>query len=731
MSYTRPSICRLCHNGCAILVEVDNGKAVRVVGDRDNPVYAGYTCLKGRQLPLQHSHPDRLLHSLKRRPDGTFQPIPVEEAMDEIAERLARIIDRHGPGSVASYTGTMGYVGSAATGPVAEAFMDAIGSPMRFTPNTIDQPGKAIAKALHGMWMAPPHGFHEPRVALLIGANPLISHSAGAPAGNPRKWLKTAIARGLKLIVIDPRRTETARNAFIHLQPKPGHDISLLASMMRIIIDENLYDKDFVDDNVSGFDELRRVVDPFVPTEVARQADVMVEELIGAARLFAAAGRGYTIAGTGPNMSGRGTLLEYLILNLEALCGHYLRAGERVLNSLTFMQEQPPKAQAIPPFPGYGFGEQMRVRGLGMTLAGMPTAAVSDEILIDGEKQIHALFSIGGNPVAAWPDQLKTIDALNRLELLVQTDIKISATARLADYVIAPKVGLETPGISAVTELLKLTATGIGSAVANAQYTPAIVQPPDGADVVEDWELFYGLAQRLGLQLTLDKLVALPLSEAFPLDMKNRPTTDDLFDLMTRQARIPFAEIKGHVHGAAFTEPAVTVAAKDPDWPGRLELADAQMMADLREVAREQFDTEISQSATGFDFRLISRRMLHVYNSSARDLPGNDEFHYNPAFMHPADLNQLGLTPGDVVQIRSERSAILGVVQIDTSLRQGVISMTHAFGDAPQYDDALGQIGSPTGRLSANDRDYEPYSGQPRMSNIPVSVRGFTEVALN
>lgn len=724
MSKLHPSFCRLCHNGCAILVEVQDGRVARILGDRHNPVYGGYTCVKGRELPAQHNHPDRLLHSLKRMPDGSFKPIPVEQAMDEVAERLRVILDRDGPRSIAGYLGTY-MIANPTTASMWDAFMDAIGSPMCFTANTIDQPGKPIAKALHGMWLAPPQGFHEPKVALLIGANPLVSHLLGVPIGNPQTWLKAALKRGLKLIVIDPRRTETARHACLYLQPKPGQDIPILAALLRVIIDEGLYDHEFVMQNVSGLAKLRHVVEPFSPAEVARRADVPADGLVEAARIFATAGRGYAVAGTGPNMSGQGTLLEYLILNLDTLCGHYLRAGERVLNVPTFLPPQPAKAQALPPFPGYGFGEQMRVRGLRETLAGMPTAALSDEILLDGEGQVKALFSVGGNPVAAWPDQLKTIKAMKRLELLVQVDIKMSATAQLAHYVIAPKLTLEMPGFSVSTDLVSLYAAGCGAAVANGQYTPAIVRPPAGSDLIEEWELFYGLAQRLGLPLNLSRIFLWPLGgEPIPLDMTHKPTTDEIFSLMTKQARISLDEVKKHPHGATFLEPAVYVEPKDPGWLGRLDVANPQMMADLEETAREGAGLD-TQGGEAFGFRLISRRMLHVYNSSARDLPSTRGRLYNPAFMHPGDLKRLGLKPGAVVEIRSERAAILGVVEGDEDVREGVISMTHAFGDVPEYDSAVRRIGGPTSRLSANDREYERYSGQPRMSSIPVEVRRF------
>src|SRR5689334_17563246 len=170
MTTTHPSVCRFCHAGCSILVDVEDGRAVRVRGDRQSPLYRGFTCEKGRQLPEQHAHPDRLLTSLRKEADGSHAPIAAELAMDEVAARLRAIVDEHGPRSVAIYSGTAASRNPAAR-PVLTAFMDGLGSPMRFDSNTIDQPGKAVAQAMLGMWGAPPQGFDGSDVCLLIGVN--------------------------------------------------------------------------------------------------------------------------------------------------------------------------------------------------------------------------------------------------------------------------------------------------------------------------------------------------------------------------------------------------------------------------------------------------------------------------------------------------------------------------------------------------------------------------------
>lgn len=388
MPSTHHSICRVCQNSCAVLVDVDdNGKLIGVRGDPDNPVYHGYTCEKGRNAARSYTDPGRILRSLKRGPDGNFSPVSIEKAVAEVGDKLTDILARHGPRSIALFFGTNFTLDSPLSLTMSRAFMTAIGSPMTFSPETIDQPGKAIAKGMHGIWMAPGHAANNPDVALLIGNNPLVSHQGRYAA--PLDFIKDIRGRGGDVIVIDPRRTETASRASMFLQPRPGHDAAIVATMINIIIAEGLYDAEFVEQETTGFDVLRSTVAPFTPEVVAERADLRPEALVAAARTFGRARRGYAAAGTGPNMAAKGSLLEYLILCLDTICGHRLRAGEDVLSPLTLVprEAQPAKAQAMPPFPPAGpMYPEMRVRGLKQSVAGPPASALAEEILLPGER---------------------------------------------------------------------------------------------------------------------------------------------------------------------------------------------------------------------------------------------------------------------------------------------------------------------------------------------------------
>jgi anaerobic selenocysteine-containing dehydrogenase len=716
---THQSFCRVCHNACAIVVEVEDGRAVSVTGDRTGPVHHGYTCVKGRAMPALENSPSRLLHSLKRNGEGSFSSIAPSSAVDEIAERVKTILETHGPRSIALYNGTK-VMASPAAMPLAQAFMAAIGSPMQFTPNTIDQPGKSIAKGFHGSWMAPAHRPEEVDVALYVGCNPLVSYSSSStPIGDPGEHLKRLRARGGKIIALDPRRSPLAARADIHLQVQPGEDLAVLAGMLHVILKEGLYDAAFVAENVDGLDRLRAAVEPFDPQTAAARAGVDANELIEAARMFAGASRGIAGAGTGPSMgSAYSTLVEYLVLALDTVCGHWARAGELVRNPGTLIPLYPRKAQAQPPTPAVGFGESMRVRGLTQSLAGLPSAALAEEILLPGDGQIRALFVLSGNPVVAFPDQLLTIEAMKALDLLVVVDVAMSETAKLADYVIAPTMSLEVPGFTLPQEFLPSYSRGGGFSEAAAQYTPAVTTRPEGSDLVEEWELFYDLAARLGLQLEMPPFHGTP-SEPVLLDMQRKPTTDELFELMARDARVPLAEVKKRPSVALYPSPEVVVGEKENGWEGRLDVGSADMMRDLAEYRSTK---DVAGVTDGFKFRLLCRRLQHVLNSSYNVPATNRGRSHNLAYLHPEDLTELGLQEYDLATITSAHGSIPAIVAADKGLLRGMVSMAHGFGGDPTDDSHIVDTGSSVNRLIPVNVVYERYSGQPLMSNVPVNI---------
>jgi anaerobic selenocysteine-containing dehydrogenase len=715
---------------CGVFMEIEDGRVVHLIGDKDDPASHGYTCARGRDIANQLYGPNRLLRPLRKQANGEFEPVSQDTAITEIAARLRAIVDEHGPAAVALYNGT--YALAPPGSMLAGAFMNALGSPMTFSCGSIDQPGKLLAQALHGRWHGGSTPFETAETWLFIGTNPAVSGLGGVPTVNPNWHLHRAWKRGIQMIVIDPRRTETAKKAKIHLQPVPGEDAAVLAGMVRIVLEEGLYDKDFVEANAQNLDELRHHVEPFTPELVEQRADIPAAKLLEATRLFASFTTGGASAGTGSNMSPRGTLSEYLLACLLTLCGFRAREGDRVPNPGVLVPRGPRKAQPLAPTPAWGFPPKLRIRGLSNTACGLPTAALADEMLLEGEGQIRAMICLGGNPLTAWPDQIKTRAALEKLELLVVLDPKLTQTARYADYVIPPKLAPEYPTLSYDFEELESHAPGWGYPVPYAAYREALVEPPEGSDLCEDWELFYALGREMGLALKLYlgilRIPGDPPGRFVSLDMQHAPTTDELFDILTEGSRIPLSEVRKHHAGRVYEDPDRVVLPRDPDCQAFLELGNEVMMAQLDEAARRG----PLEGDEAFPFRLISRRQANTLNSLGRDQAKLvRERPHHPAYMHPADLESLGLEPGTLVAISSRRATVHAVVQSAEDLRRGVVSMSHGYGidldrlapDADPGDPQPFSMGNHTGALASAEFDYEePHTGIPRMSSIPVHV---------
>lgn len=716
---------------CGVFMDIQDGRVIGLVGDKDDPASHGYTCRRGRDITGHLYGPNRLLHPQRRKRDGSFESVGSNEAIREIAERLGEIVRQHGPSSVALYSGT--YALAPPGGMMSGSFMDAIGSPMSFSCGSIDQPGKFIARALHGKWHAGGSAFGSADTWLFIGTNPAVSGLGGVPTINPNWHLHRAVKRGIQMVVIDPRRSETAKKAAIHLQPVPGEDPTVLAGMIRIVLEEGLYDADFVAENAVNLETLREHVEPFTPAFVEQRADVPAARLVEAARLYAGARTGGASAGTGSNMSPRGTLTEYLLACLVTLCGFRAREGDPVPNPGVLVPKGPRRAEPLPPMPvAWGFPPNLRVRGLSNTACGLPTGALADEILLEGEGQIRALICLGGNPLTAWPDQIKTRAALEKLDLLVVLDPKMNQTAQFADFVMPPKLVPEIPALTYDFEELETHSPGWGYPLPYGAYREALVDPPEGSDLLEDWEFFYLLAREMNLEMQLYfgllRDPGDPEGRFVPVDMNRKPTTDEFFEWMTEGSRVPLSEVRKHEAGRVYADPDAVVQPRNPECSAFLELANPVMM--------EQLDEALAcgpqPGDEDFPFRLLSRRQKHTLNSLGRDQPALvHERPHNPAFLHPEDMKQLGIESGALVSITSRRATIHAVVQPSEDLRRGVVSMSHAYGldlDRISGENSAAEpqefsMGNHTGALASADMDYqEPYTGIPRMSSIPVHV---------
>jgi len=723
----RHVMCRACHAHCGLIVDFENGVPVKTHGDKENPEFEGYSCIKGRRLGSYHSLDTRLLTSYKGMKQGQKHAVHWRDAASEIAQRLGKIVDEHGPDAVASYVGTFGYNNVNAHAFML-ALMESIGSTSVYDSVTIDQPGKGIARALVGPWLA-----GAPRVGdwdglMLVGTNPVVSMNGGLGM-NPAKKLHDAKKRGMELIVIDPRVTDSARQADIHIQCRPGQDPIILGAIAKVVINEELYDKDFVAGDVDGLAALKKAVQPFDPGPAAERAGVTAEEIVKAARMYGSWKKASISGGTGPNMSGGGNITEYLNLALTSIMGHWLREGDLNRRTGVFTKPAPPIAATPGPIPAWGFGRKLHSRDLEQSISGMPTSALPDEILTPGDKQVKALIVLGGNPMLAWPDQLKTFEAMKELDLLVCLDPRMSKTAELADYVIAPKLHYEVHGNTAAPEIYGGFGAGWGFENNYAQASPPIMDVPEGSDLCEEYQFIHAVASDLGKTLNVKSWALL----AHPDEREEKATsfapgeTPDVLDAWSAALNGCPTDIKElyadpeAVKGKIVDAQALLVQPKPEDWEGKLSVGNAAMMEELAGYAAK-LGEPIEDS--DFPFRMIGRRMTEMHNSNWHEDPvQRKRVPHHPAFMNPQDMEQLGLEDGQPIEVESARAMISCVARSDETVRPGCASIPHSWGTNPdEKEDPLGAGGN-TGRLTDNEAQYDKRTGIPLMSSIPINIR--------
>ncbi|MEM7094480.1 MAG: molybdopterin-dependent oxidoreductase [Actinomycetota bacterium] len=719
---TRRTFCRVCHAACPVDVDVDvsgpTERAVDVRGVPEDPLFEGYTCIKGRQLAVQHHDAGRLRRPLRRRADGTFSETTSAGALDEIAARIDAIVRQHGPRAVASYTGTGAYQNSTSV-PVAAAWHRGFDSPSFYTSLTIDQPAHRSALLRLGAWEAGWDNFTTADVTMAIGYNPMVSSygpAGGLQGTNPFVALRRAKERGLKVIVIDPRRSELATQADVWLQVQPGEDPTLLAGIIREILAADAHDQEFCDRWVAEghLDSLRLAVDPFTLDYVAKRCRVDAADVARAAELFAAGPRGTAGTGTGPNMAAHGTLTEHLALTLNVLCGRVLRAGDTLESGYFLFPGDTRRAQVVPPSDPMP-GAPHRMGGLRGLPGEMLTNRLADEMLMAGEGRVRALIVSGGNPVVAFPDHAKTIEALESLELLVVIDHRMTATAELADYVLAPRLELERADVPHIQDRR--------FPLPYVNHTPAVLEPGPEDDLLTEWEVFAGIASRTGTPI---ELPGGPLSVDGATD--GSVTDDDVIDLVYAAARLPIDEIRANP-AAIHADRVVRVVEADPDAEGRFHVAPADVVEELATVVEEGEGTALlGVDPSEWPFRLVSRRLKHVLNSLGRELePLAAKGTTNPVYVNPDDVRRLGVEVDTVVEVTSPFGQVLAVVAEAPEMKPGVVAMSHAWGGRAATDEKVRIEGSPTNRLISTDVGYDPITGMAVQSAIPVKITGHEE----
>src|SRR5436190_21982849 len=433
------TFCRICEAHCGMVATVEDGRVTQLRPDPDHPLSSGYACPKGIAMTDVQNDPDRVLHPLRKTADGEFERVSWQEALADIGTRVRAVRERHGPKSIGWYMGNPGAFSYSHTLWV-KGFLDGLGSPHYYTAGSQDVNNRFAASALlYGSPLVVPiPDLARTSFLLMLGANPMVSHGSVLSAPRIRDQLIEITDRGGRIVVVDPRRTETARQ-FEHLPIRPDADAWLLLSMLQVIFEEGLADQVALARDASGGEELARRAAAFTPERAAEMTGIEPDRIREIARAFASAPSAVAYGRTGSCLGRFGTLVAYLLDALNAVTGNLDRPGGAVFG-------RPPLAlDEIGEKIGLAtYGKiRSRIGGYPDVIGNLPATLLPDEITTPGKGQIRAFFVSAGNPVLSVPDGTALERALGELDLMVSLDFYGNVTNRHADYVLAAHTFLE------------------------------------------------------------------------------------------------------------------------------------------------------------------------------------------------------------------------------------------------------------------------------------------------
>lgn len=470
--------CVICSHNCGLRVDVQDNAIVAVRADDSHPTTKGYSCNKGYAIGHYVRHAQRVEHPLKKRPDGTFERIGWDQAIREIADKLNHIRRQHAPRAIA--LAGIGGQGNHSNGFAAIPFMYGIGSPMFFNALGQEKTQHALVdrrlfRATHDTYL--PGDEHHTDYALILGSNPFVSHR-GINATDTLKSLAGNPAR--RMVVVDPRITETSRRADRHLRIKPAKDVYLLLALAAILVQENLVDQDFLRGKTRGYAPLSRLLAGVDREEMARRCELAVADIEAVAREFAAAKSACISWDLGVEQTPHSTLVTYLIRVILLLTGNIGRPGGN--NFIQLFGPRAPYLERMPKALVSG------IEGIPMfvPLPQFSPNLIPEEILSSHPERIRALIVDGANPLSSYADTGRFREAFAALDLLVVIEPAMTETARAADYVLPTPTGYE-----------KWETSIFPKDVVAAQVRPPVVSGP--AEALPEVEIYYRLARAMGL----------------------------------------------------------------------------------------------------------------------------------------------------------------------------------------------------------------------------------------
>jgi anaerobic selenocysteine-containing dehydrogenase len=703
--------CRVCEPLCGMVATVSDGELVKVRPDAEHPLSKGFACPKGIAMAEVQNDPDRVLHPLRRRSDGSFERVTWQAALDEIGERLGRVITAGGGEAVGWYMGNPGAFSY--SHPLwVKGFLDALGSPHSYTASSQDVSNRFAASAfLYGSpFLVPIPDLARTDLLLMVGANPLVSHGSVLSAPRIKDQLHAIVDRGGRVVVVDPRRSETAR-AFEHLAVHPDSDAWMLLSMLQVIFAEGLEDAQAIARQSRGVEELRRLCADHAPEATEARTGIAADEVRELARAVAGADRAAIYGRTGSCLGRNGTLVAFLLDALNVVTGNLDREGGAMFG------DPPIDFSRLADMVGLGTYSKVRSRvgDLPEVLGSLPASVMAKEMTTPGRGQIRAMFFSAGNPVLSVPNGEELEAAMSELDLSVAIDLYVTDTSRHCDFVLPATTMYEREDFP--LPFLALFSTPF------IQMTEAVV-PPRG-EARQEWEVIEEISKRVGVvpssswPLRQIGRVGVKLSPRRLVDLLLRTgPRGDWFGL--RRDGLNLRKLRDNPHGLTLADHLA------PDvLDGQIRHRDKRVRLDPPEITAEvERLTAQNGNHPDFPLRLIGLRELRSHNSwmhNAELLMRGGRTH--AARVNPADASRADLADGDTCRISSPHGAIEVAVKVTDEVRPGTVAVPHGWGHRGGWQLANAAGGANVNALASSDpEDLERLAGMAFLNGIPIRL---------
>lgn len=689
--------CNICEAMCGIEIVINDQDVISIKPDRNDPFSKGHICPKAVALQDYHKDPDRLKVPLRKAGSG-WEEISWDSALAEIGDRMRAIQESHGKDSVGAYLGNPNAhnLGNAIFLP---HFFKALQSKSRFSSASADQlPHHVASTYMFGAGMAIPiPDIDRTHYMIIIGANPVISNgSMMSGAGMPTR-IKNIQARGGKVVVIDPRRTETARIASEHLFISPETDALLLAALIKTITDAGRADLRHLDDIIKGHDQLLAAIEPFTPENVSAVVGIPAGKIRTLALEFASAPSAVCYSRMGASTQTFGGLCQWLTNVLNIITGNFDREGgamfpQPAFDLLTKARPTEPESLAI---------SRTRVAALPCYNGERPIAALADEILTPGAGQIRAMFTIAGNPVLSAPNGERLAEAFGQLDFMVSVDIYLNETTRHADIILPAATGLEISHFDVFFNSFAVRNT--------AKYSRPAFEI--AGQQKHDWQILKALAACL---------TGVPDDGTTPEMVLDAGLKGGVYGAQGMSLQT----LLDNPHGVDLgpLRPCARQRIKTID--GRINLAPAIYLRDLSRLLERVQEPGLGASAE-FPFKLIGRRLVNNHNTwthnSQRLIKGKNHVTLQ---MNSQDAERLNIAAGTVVELRSRTGQACVEVAVDNDIMPGVVSLPQGWGH--NHQGTAMRVAETKPGISINCLTdagrVDPLTGNAAFNGTPVAV---------